>query len=141
MAFEEGRMSDSPNLPLTTGIIAAFVVRNRIAASELPDVIRAVHQALAGLEPPDAPGTPETQKPTAAQIRKSITPGALISFEDGRPYRVLKRHLTTRGLTPAQYRAKWGLPADYPMTAADYAQRRRDVAKAIGLGKRRTREA
>jgi predicted transcriptional regulator len=129
-------MSEANTLPLTAGIVASFVEKNRIALTELPDVIRSVHKTLASLGEPPSAGAPERKTLTAAQIRKSITPGALISFEDGRSYRLLKRHLRTLGLTPEAYRAKWGLPADYPMTAPDYAKQRSEVAKAMGLGKR-----
>jgi predicted transcriptional regulator len=129
-------MSEANTLPLTAGIVSSFVEKNRIALTELPDVIRSVHQTLASLGEQPSAGAPERKTLTAAQIRKSITPGALISFEDGRSYRLLKRHLRTLGLTPEAYRAKWGLPADYPMTAPDYAKQRSEVAKAMGLGKR-----
>lgn len=129
-------MSEANKLPLAAGIVAAFVEKNQIAASELPDVIRSVHQTLASLGQPEADEEPQAKKLTSAQIRKSITPSALISFEDGRPYRLLKRHLTALGMTPQEYRSKWGLPVDYPMTAADYTKRRSAVAKASGLGKR-----
>src|SRR5205085_1452748 len=96
---------------LATEIIAAYVSHNRVEVHELPDLIIAVREALGstGLAPEAASAPPLV---TRAQIRKSITPEALISFEDGRPYRLLKRHLTTRGLTPAAYREKWGLPPD-----------------------------
>jgi predicted transcriptional regulator len=134
-------MPEANSLPLTAGIVASFVERNRIAPAELPDVIRAVHQTLAALGQPEGSDAPEPKQRTAAQIRKSISPGALISFEDGRPYRMLKRHLRALGLTPEDYRTKWGLPADYPMTAPDYAKQRSEAAKAIGLGKRVRRDA
>ncbi|MDI4659402.1 MucR family transcriptional regulator, partial [Xanthobacter autotrophicus] len=75
------------------------------------------------------------EKPSAAEIRRSVGRDALISFEDGKPYKTLKRHLTGRGLTPEQYREKWGLPRDYPLVAPDYAERRSLLAKAIGLGR------
>lgn len=88
---------------------------------------------------PDAngqePRAPETAKATPAQIRASVQPDYLVSFEDGRQYKTLKRHLHTHGLTPAAYREKWGLPADYPLTAASYSARRSALAKANGLGK------
>jgi len=84
--------------------------------------------------------TQDSRKTTPAQVRKSIMPEALISFEDGKPYRLLKRHLRTLGLTPEEYRAKWGLPADYPMTAPGYAAKRSEFAKAAGFG-RKTRGA
>lgn len=121
-------------LELTTGIVASYVQNNRIAANELPDLIQKVHGALTRVGEP-LPAASETAKASASQIRKSVTPEALISFEDGKPYRLLKRHLNTLGLTPQQYRAKWGLPPDYPMTAPAYAQRRSEFAKAAGLGR------
>jgi predicted transcriptional regulator len=123
-------------LQLTAGIVTSFVERNRIAISDLPDLIGTVHRALAAIEPGAAPEAPELKKATPAQIRKSITPEALISFEDGKPYRMLKRHLTKLGLTPEAYRSKWGLPTTYPMTAASYAEKRSAFAKAAGLGLR-----
>jgi predicted transcriptional regulator len=134
-------MSEANTLPLTAGIVASFVEKNRIAATELPDVIRAVHRTLVGLGQPEPHDGAAAMKLTPAQIRKSITPGALVSFEDGRPYRLLTRHLRKLGLTPKAYRAKWGLPVDYPMTAPDYAKQRSDMAKALGLGKRVRRDA
>jgi predicted transcriptional regulator len=127
-------MSEPNPLTLTAEIVACFVEKNRIAVTELPDMIRSVHRTLASLGQPEPSDVLETKKLTAAQIRKSITPDALISFEDGRPYKMLKRHLTSVGLTPADYRAKWGLPKDYPMTAATYAASRSALAKSIGLG-------
>ncbi|MFX7156016.1 MucR family transcriptional regulator, partial [Acinetobacter baumannii] len=74
-------------------------------------------------------------------IRRSITADALVSFEDGKPYRTLRRHLTTRGLTPEAYRAKWGLPSDYPLVAASYSQQRSTLAQSLGLGRMRRRPA
>jgi predicted transcriptional regulator len=98
-------------------------------------LIASIHTAIAGLSAP-APA-PEAEKPVpAVPIKKSVTPDYIISLEDGRQYKSLKRHLTGRGLTPADYRAKWGLPRDYPMVAANYAARRSEMAKAIGLGRK-----
>src|SRR5437868_6247784 len=92
---------------LTAGIIAAYVENNELEPQNLPNLIRSVHQALGSLD-----AAPEVPAPatTTAQIRRSITPDALISFEDGKPYKQLKRHLTGLGTTPDKYRAKWGLP-------------------------------
>jgi len=123
-------------IELTAEIVANYVANNATAVSDLPSLIKATHDALAGVE---SGGTVESkandvQKPTPAQIRKSITPDALISFEDGRPYKTLKRHLTTQGLTIAEYKAKWGLPNDYPTTAPAYSEARSAMAKALGLG-------
>ncbi|HKT54363.1 MAG TPA: MucR family transcriptional regulator [Caulobacteraceae bacterium] len=122
-------------LQLTAGIVSRFVQRNEIGANDLPALIQGVHQATAGAGHEDVNATEESRKATPAQIRRSMQSEVLISFEDGKPYRLLKRHLRTLGLTPEQYRAKWGLPADYPMTAPAYAEKRSQVAKAAGLGR------
>ena len=128
---------------LTADVVAAYVANNKVSVEELSGLIASVHSALAGAGQPEAPTEPEAPKASPAQIRKSITPDALVSFEDGKPYKTLKRHLTLRGLTMDQYREKWGLPADYPMVAPNYAEQRRSLAKKIGLGtkRRRTRAA
>jgi len=121
---------------LTAEVIAAYVTKNSISVSDLPSLISSVHAAITGLTAPAA--APEAEKPVpAVPIKKSVTPDYLLSLEDGRRYKSLKRHLTGRGLTPAEYRAKWGLPHDYPMVAANYAAQRSELAKAIGLGRKR----
>lgn len=122
-------------LELAAGIVAAYVGNHTIAIEEVPDLIRTTFAALNQPSLPQAP-PPEIVHPkaTPAQIRRSITPSALISFEDGQSYKTLKRHLAARGLTIETYKTKWGLPADYPMTAPDYSQARSQMAKAIGLG-------
>jgi predicted transcriptional regulator len=128
-------MTDKVLIALTTDIISAFVQKNAIPPEQLPALIQAVHGAL-GAPTVEAAPAPVAKSLSPAQIRKSITDEALISFEDGRPYRMLKRHLTTHGLTPAEYRSKWGLPADYPMVAPAYAALRSEFAKSTGLGSR-----
>lgn len=129
-------MSDkTPRLNLTARVVAAFVGNNDISLQDLPTLIRGVHATLGALGA-HAQETSPTVNLTPAQIRRSIRPDALISFEDGKPYKQLKRHLTTRGMSPADYRAKWGLPKDYPMVAADFAAMRSAHAKASGLGQR-----
>ena len=119
-------------------IVAAYVSNNHVQVGELPVLIAATHAALAGLGKPKAPAEPEVEKPTPAQIRKSITPDALISFIDGKPYKTLKRHLTTYGLDPRAYRERYGLPADYRMVAPAYAAHRSALARSIGLGRKAT---
>jgi predicted transcriptional regulator len=123
-------------LVLAADIISAYVSNNSVPVAELPALIGRVHTALNGLAagPSTAP-EPEIEKATAAQVRKSITPDALISFIDGKPYKTLKRHLTGHGLDPYSYRQRYGLPNDYPMVAASYAAQRSELAKAIGLGR------
>ena len=130
-------MPDNHLTQLTSGIVSAYVGRNRVSISELPQLIRLVHQALGAPEGVAGDGESSPQKRASpAQIRKSITPEMLISFEDGRGYTMLKRHLRTHGLTTEEYRAKWGLPADYPMVAPNYSAKRSEVARAAGLGTR-----
>ena len=127
---------DTSILSLTVGIVASYVEANKISSTDLPDLIGAVHAALGGVG--EAPAEPTVAaKLTAAQIRKSITPDQLVSFEDGKGYRMLKRHLAVLGLTPDAYRQKWGLPENYPMTAATYSAVRSEMATRIGLGRRR----
>jgi predicted transcriptional regulator len=124
---------------LTSEIVSAYVANNKIPSAELPEVIASVHTALRGLEEKKQA---EPEKPTPLMpIKKTITPDHLISLEDGRRYKSLKRHLSGRGLTPAEYREKWGLPKDYPMVAPNYAKQRSELAKALGLGQQRRKKA
>lgn len=123
---------------LSADIVAAFVSHNRVVRTELPDLIATVHRSLTALV--KAPEPPAPVQEPAVPVRKSITPDYLISLEDGKSYRSLKRHLTAQGLTPELYRAKWGLPRDYPMVAPNYAKRRSELAKSIGLGQMRTKD-
>ncbi|ACL57454.1 MucR family transcriptional regulator [Methylobacterium nodulans] len=128
--------TQSPDLAGLTGrIVSAYVAHNAVPAAELPVLIASLHGALAGLGQPAEPEVPALVPPVP--IRKTVTPDAIISLEDGKPYKTLKRHLAGRGLTPEQYRAKWGLPPDYPMTAANYAAQRSELAKKTGLGRLR----
>ena len=129
------------SIDLTADFVSAFVSNNNVPVSELPALIASVHAALTGLGNEAAAEAAGPEKPTPAQIRKSITPDALISFEDGKSYKTLKRHLTLRGLTPEGYRAKYGLPADYPMTTANYSAQRSALAHALGLGQQRRKTA
>lgn len=121
---------------LTAQIVSAYVGNNAVPREALPDLIASVHTALARLsaEPAPEPEAP-VEKPSAAEIRKSITDTGIVSFIDGRPYKTLKRHLTAHGLDPRGYRERYGLPADYPMVAPAYAAQRSSLAKRIGLGR------
>ncbi len=118
----------------TADIVASHVQNNSVAINDLPQLIRTVHESLSGLS-----GSAPAEKPQpAVSIRKSVTPDYIICLEDGRKLKMLKRHLATAyGMTPEEYREKWGLPADYPMVAPNYAKQRSSLAKKIGLGKRR----
>ncbi len=126
---------------LTTQIVAAYVSNNSVPASGLADLIVSVHSGLLGLGKPPTPVEEPVAKATPAQIKKSISDDGVISFEDGKSYKSLKRHLSSRGLTPEGYRAKYGLPADYPMVAPSYARQRSDLARSIGLGRARQEAA
>jgi len=124
-------------LEITSDIVSAFVSNNSVRSTDLPDLIRNVHAALQALANGAAEVTPEAEveKPTAAQIRKSVTPNGIVSFLDGKTYKTLKRHLTGHGLDPQSYHQRYGLSADYPMVAPDYAAQRSALAKSIGLGR------
>uniref|UniRef100_UPI003F88101E MucR family transcriptional regulator n=1 Tax=Methylobacterium sp. NMS12 TaxID=3079766 RepID=UPI003F88101E len=126
---------------LTADIVSAYVSNNRVPPAEMPTLLSSVHAAMTALggAPAAADGGPE--KPTPAQIRKSIKPDGLISFIDGKPYKTLKRHLTGNGLTMDEYRERYGLPRDYPSTAASYSEQRSALAKSLGLGQQRRKAA
>lgn len=132
---EDTKPSNDLIRELTADIVAAYVGGNAVPFSELPPLIASVANSLRriGQKPEVAPREP--QKP-AVPIKKSVTASYLISLEDGKKYQTLKRHLGKVGLTPDQYRAKWGLPNDYPMVAPGYAARRSAIARSQGLGRR-----
>ena len=127
-------MEDSETLvTLTADIVAAHVSNNNVAVSDIPLIIRSVHDALSGLGSTSAPA-PEPQLP-AVSVRASIKPEYIVCLEDGKRMKMLRRHLATdHGMTPDEYRAKWNLPKDYPLVAPNYAEKRRELAKSIGLG-------
>ena len=117
----------------TTDIVVSFIANNSIDAREVPSLIQNVHATLAGL----GSGTVEEPRPDpAVSVRASVKKDHIVCLEDGKKFKMLKRHLMTdHDMTPDEYRARWGLPADYPMVASDYAEKRRDLAKKIGLGR------
>jgi len=138
-------LADESNLKqFVAEVAAAYFSNNHVTPAEIPNVVAQIARSLSGVTasgvaPPDAAEgpAPESDPPvklTPSQVRKSITRDALISFEDNRPYKTLRRHLSVRGLTPDQYRAKWGLPGGYPMVAPSYSEARSTMAKALGLG-------
>lgn len=127
--------SKSQVIAMTADIVSAFVANNSVAANDLPNLIKATHSALAGISTGEIPQAPAEKQEPAVSIRKSISPDFLICLEDGRKFKSLKRHLRTKyNLSPEDYRAKWGLPKDYPMVAPNYAKARSDLAKSMGLG-------
>jgi predicted transcriptional regulator len=135
-------MTDQPQLTeLAADIVSAYVANNSVAAAELPKLIADVYKALGKASGAVAPEPEVEALVPPVSIRKSITPDHLISLEDGKPYKSLKRHLAGRGLTPDDYRAKWGLPRDYPMVSPNYAAARSELAKASGLGQMRRKAA
>lgn len=123
-------------LRLTSKIVSAHVFNNKVATTELPQLIDSVHRALTdsgkGLAPALEPAVP---------IKQSVTPNYLICLDDGKKLKMLKRHLKSAyDMSPDEYRAKWGLPSDYPMVAPNYSRQRSKLAKAIGLGRKRRRK-
>ena len=123
-------------LRMTTEVVSAFVSNNALPATQIPDVISTVFTSLSGLENTGDEGKEEALNP-AVPIRKSVTPDFIVCLEDGKKLKMLKRHLRTAyNMTPDEYRAKWGLPPDYPMVAPNYAKQRSDFAKKIGLGRK-----
>ena len=119
----------------TTDIVVSYVANNSLGADDVSSLIRNVFGTLASLGQESA--APEARPDPAVSIRSSIKRDHVVCLEDGTKMKMLKRHLMTdHGLTPDEYRARWGLPADYPMVAPDYADKRRDLAKKIGLGRK-----
>ncbi|MBV9540832.1 MAG: MucR family transcriptional regulator [Alphaproteobacteria bacterium] len=132
---EESAGKSADLLKLASDIVAAYVSNNPVSVSDLPNMIKSVHATLGGLSSAGGIGGTTDQKP-AVPINKSITPDYLVCLEDGKKLKMLKRYLRSRyGLSPDQYRMKWRLPADYPMVASNYAARRSEFAKKIGLGR------
>lgn len=119
-------------IALAAEIVSAYVANNALQPSEVPGLIASVHEALKAASEPPAPAA-EPLVPIVP-IKKTVTPDAIISLEDGKPYKSLRRHLTSRGFTPDEYRRKWGLPAEYPMVCEAYSAKRSALARASGLG-------
>lgn len=129
-------------LELTSRIVAAYLSRNVVPASDLPHLIQQTYTSLTAASQRDKGETAAEPQRPAVPIKKSVTGDFIICLEDGQKFKSLRRHLSAKyGLTPEQYREKWNLPADYPMTAPDYAEQRSRLARASGLGKRPTASA
>lgn len=128
-------MADEMLTSLTADITAAFVSNNHVATEEIAGLINAIHDALTGLTKPIEPAAPLYEPATT--LRKSLAdPAKIISMIDGKPYSMLKRHISLHGLTPATYRQRFKLPPDYPMTAPAYTEQRKMLALKIGLGRK-----
>lgn len=122
-------------ITLTSDIVAAHVSNNDVAVGDLPGLITNVYSALAGLG--EAAPVVENRPEPAVSVRSSVKPDYIVCLEDGKKLKMLKRYLRTNyNMTPEEYRARWSLPADYPMVAPNYAETRRDLAKKIGLGRK-----
>jgi predicted transcriptional regulator len=132
----DSHSASSNKISLSADIVAAYVTHNSVPPGGLPALIESIHLALTNLGAVEAVPEAEALVP-AVPIRKSITPGFLICLDDGRKLKTLKRHLARLGMTPDQYRTKWGLPDSYPMVAPDYAATRSALAKSIGFGQLR----
>jgi len=128
----------SDPITVTGGIVSAFVAHNSLPSAELPALIQSVHAVLekivSGAFTPNAPEPAVAAAVAAVSVRKSITPDYLVCLDDGLKFKSLRRHLTALGMTPDEYRARWKLPADYPMVAPNYAAERSELAKQSGLG-------
>jgi predicted transcriptional regulator len=128
-------------LRMTAEVVAAYVGNNMLPASQIPDVIIAVHSSLSKLNGGNGEAAAQPAKP-AVPIRRSVTPDFIVCLEDGKKLKMLKRHLRTNyNMTPDEYRAKWGLSPDYPMVAPNYAAQRSAFAKKIGLGRSTVRKS
>ena len=130
-------MASANYIERAADIVSAYVSHNSVRSADLPSLIHDVHQALLKVVSNAAEAPAEAPKP-AISVRKSVTPDYIICLEDGKKFKSLKRHLRTQyDMTPEQYREKWGLPADYPMVAPNYAKARSQLAKEMGLGQQR----
>jgi len=131
--MRDDNRSEEEILKLVTEIVSAYVSKNPVAAEDLPNVIKSVHATLGSFQGSEGN---TLARPPAVPIKKSVTPDYIVCLEDGRKLKMLKRYLRAQyDLTPEAYRARWNLPADYPMTAPNYAAKRSAFAKQSGLGK------
>jgi predicted transcriptional regulator len=133
---KNGEVARDDMLRMAVDVIAAYLSNNQVAGSQISEIIHSVFNSLTSLDAPPTEAPAEAPKP-ATSIRRSVTPDYIVCLEDGKKLKMLKRHLRTAyNMTPEEYRAKWNLPADYPMVAPNYAQQRSDFAKRIGLGRK-----
>ena len=136
VTHEAGSIDPAQSAKLTAEIVAAYVAKHELSRDALSDLIGSVHRALQEIANPAAP--PVEEPSPAVSIKKSIKPDYIVCLEDGKQFKSLKRHLrSSYGLSPQQYRDKWGLPSDYPMVAPNYAAARSALAKKSGLGQNR----
>jgi predicted transcriptional regulator len=135
------QMGEAGIIDLTADIVSAYVSHNNVSPSQLPELISSVSAALIAQRSGSAEPESEPQKP-AVSIRRSVTPDAITCLECGKQFKSLRRHIRTEhGLEPSEYREKWGLKADYPMVAPNYAEQRSALAKSLGLGRKKAETA
>ena len=134
---KQTRVSNGEILKMAVEIVSAYVSNNGVNTTQVPELINTIYSSLHNLNGSTSVSETETLKP-AVSVRRSINPYNIICLEDGKKLKMLKRHLrASYGITPDEYRAKWGLPADYPMVAPNYAEQRSNFAKKIGLGRKK----
>ena len=134
-------VADTTLIEMTAELVSSYVTKNHVRAAELPDLISTIYASLAGMgSAPEAATGPATLVP-AVPIKKSVTEDYIISLEDGRKFKSMKRYLSILGMTPDQYRAKWGLDASYPMVAPAYARARSELARSHSFGRKDIDEA
>ncbi|YCI06016.1 MucR family transcriptional regulator (plasmid) [Ensifer sp. D2-11] len=135
---KSGSINAERKLELTSRVVAAYLSRNAVSPGDLPDLIQQIYFSLSGTSPRHQTEPAVGEQRPAVQIKKSVTVDFIICLEDGEKFKSLRRHLMVKyGITPEQYREKWGLPADYPMIAPSYARQRSALARASGLGRKR----
>ncbi|HEV7691591.1 MAG TPA: MucR family transcriptional regulator [Hyphomonadaceae bacterium] len=133
--MESEARSSSHLIEMVSDIVSAYVAHNPVPVADLPKLIERVHSTLMEIDGHTSPGEGKVELKPAVPIRKSVTDDHIVCLEDGKKFKSLKRHLRTRyDLSPDEYREKWGLPADYPMVAPNYAKQRSDLARKMGLG-------
>jgi len=133
----QGQEPNASVLGMAANIVSAYVSHNALPAGHIPELIQTIFRSLSEMNTPAQEMSREALKPPVP-IKRSITPDYIVCLEDGKKLKMLKRHLRTNyGLSPEEYRAKWGLAPDYPMVAPNYARQRSDFAKKIGLGRKR----
>lgn len=137
---QDNELPASELLRMTAEIVSAYVGKNPLPTQQIPEIINTVYASLTGLQGGAGEAQAEPPRP-AVPIKKSVTPEYIVCLEDGKKLKMLKRHLrSTYGMTPEEYRVKWGLPQDYPMVAPNYAAQRSEFAKKIGLGRTSSRQ-
>lgn len=135
MTITTDEMMDTNVTEQVAAIVSAYVSHNSISPSDLPTLITSTHNALIALSAAPGHQDAEVLKPSVS-IKRSVTPDFIICLDDGKKFKSMKRHLAGLGMTPDQYRAKWGLPSDYPMVASNYSEARSTIAKSVGLGRK-----